>query len=113
MTTRSFIDAFQNAGGSCRAMCECGKQFYAPDGQWDWFEGELEELAKTAEIVEGHVSLIEFEGSAYVLECNCWHERAKRIMAFIDGHAEAIAKYLTLEKKRKQFEADQAPVVDP
>ena len=110
----SFKKAFDPGGCSCQGTCNCGRIFYNDDENgWDREDGELERLRadKNATAVDYAVSMVIFEGREYAMNCNCWRARAKRIIEFIDSHAESIAKYLTIEKKRKQFEANRAPVV--
>ena len=108
----SFAEAFRSNCGGCRRTCECGREFYNPDGGWTWETGELEGLElRKATALDYTVTTVGFEGKELVMDCDCWHPRAKQIMSFLDGHADAIAKYLTNEKKRKQSEADRSPVV--
>lgn len=112
---QEFEEAFRVPVGSCRDTCACGKEFYddANDG-YSWEEGELEKLRSDPKAVglRYSVGYVEFEGRQFVLDCPCWHERARKIIGFINGHARPIATFLTLEKKRKQAIADASPTVD-
>lgn len=110
----NFIDAFDGGVGSCRATCHCGSEFYNPDYHWDFEEDEIEKLENDGNAVslDHAVNYVVFEGRTYVTDCTCWYERAGKIMNFIDGHSHKIAKYLTLEKKRKEREAELSPVVE-
>lgn len=114
MSTESFELAFATNRGGCRRVCDCGREFYNPNGGWDWKEGELERLAKdeNAQPLEWTVGTISFEGKEYVPDCDCWQKRAEIIIGFIDSHGRKIAEYLSLEKKRLQRIADAAPVVE-
>ncbi len=109
----SFIEAFRDRVASSRATCHCGRMFYNPDNGWDWEEGELERLADDASVtaLNWAVSYISFEGRTFIVDCDCWHERAKRLMAFISGHDEKIADFLTAERRRRQDEANRSPTV--
>ena len=108
----NFETSFRSGSGGCRRECICGREFYNLNGGWVWEDGELEGLKKRkATCLEWTVGTIIFEGKEYVVDCDCWHKRAEQIMAFIDGHNQQIAKYLTEGKKRKQAEADHSPVV--
>ncbi len=109
----NFERAFSSGTGGCVRTCNCGVRFYDNDGSYDWEEGELDGLRAdpTARALEHTVGDISFEGKEYVDACDCWHERALKLMDWIDGHAYKVADYLTLEKKRKQEEADRSPVV--
>ena len=111
---QNFKEAFSPPIGSCSAQCACGRQFYNSDGHWDFEEGELEGLESDpkATALEYSVGYIEFEGTTYIWDCDCWHDRAKKIIAFIDAHAGAIVEYLKLEKKRKLKEANASAVLD-
>jgi hypothetical protein len=110
----SFEGAFSGRTGSCVRDCECGKTFWdSYNTGYDWEEGEVDRLVADpkAIAVDYAVGTIEFEGRTYVNACDCWHQRAIRIIAFLRGHDEAIADFLTAERKRKQQQADRAPVV--
>jgi hypothetical protein len=110
-----FGRAFISDGGRCRGTCHCGKTYYrADDPIIDWEKGELEELeaSENAIGVDFGVGLFVLEGCEYVDACDCWHKKAEQLMALIDNYACGIATYLTLEKKRKQEEADKSPVVE-
>lgn len=111
----NFERAFRNGTAGCVRTCECGVTYYDTVGRYDWEPEEFEGLKtnKKAVPLDYTPGDIHFEGRRYVDGCNCWHERAKKIMGFIDGHAHQIAKYLTLEKQRKQSIADNAPEVEP
>ncbi len=108
----SFEKAFRG-----HQQCACGIIFWdAYNGGYSVEDSEYEALESLkaqgkARSLDHAVGSIEFEGREYVDGCECWHERATRVIGFLDGHAEAIASYLSLEKKRKQREADAAPVV--
>jgi hypothetical protein len=110
----NFIQAFSSHTGGCRRTCHCGKEFWDNTNGYDWEPGEVEALEKdpAARALAYSVSTISLEGREYVMDCICFHERAEQVMRFIDGHAQAIAEYLTLEKKRKQRIADEAPTVE-
>jgi hypothetical protein len=108
----SFISAFRDRASSCRETCNCGREFYNPGNGWDWEFGEIEALeAVKATPLNYAVQRIRLEGCIYVEDCDCWHERALRIIGFINRHNYALADFLTLEKTRKQLEADRSPVV--
>lgn len=113
MNIESFKEAFHTGMGGCRRECDCGVQFYNSDGGWDWEERELERLEadKTSRDIDCSVAEVEFEGKSFVYQCDCWHERAEKLMEFIDGHSHGIAEYLTLEKLRMQAEVDNMPTV--
>lgn len=110
----NFERAFSAGTGGCRRTCDCGREFYNGDGGWTWDEGELEALAKNANAtpLPYTVGDISFEGKEYVNACDCWHKRAAMIMGFLDGHSHKIADYLSLEKKRLQRIAENAPTVE-
>lgn len=109
----NFELAFRAGTSGCRRRCECGVEYYDTCNHYDWEEGELERLEadKTSVPLDYSPGDIRFEGCEYVDACSCWHKRAERIMAFLDGHSHQIAEWLTLEKRRKQDIADDAPVV--
>lgn len=108
----NFEDAFSGGLAGCRMTCNCGREFFDDDGDaWDWSDGELERLRTTATPLDYAPRLLVIEGKDYVDACSCWNERARQIMNFLDSNAHAIASYLSLEKKRKEAEANASPVV--
>lgn len=109
----NFIDAFRDNTSGCVRTCDCGKIYFDHENSYDWEEGELEALESDTKAIglDDSIRTLSFEEKEYVIDCNCWRKRAEKIMGFIDGHAHEIAMYLTLEKKRKQSIADNAPFV--
>jgi hypothetical protein len=109
----SFERAFATSHSGCRRSCPCGREFYNPSGGWTWEEGELAELEANpkATAVEHSVGTINFDGVEFALDCDCWHERAVRVIRALVHYDEQIAEFLTLERARKQYEAERAPVV--
>jgi hypothetical protein len=109
----NFEAAFRDRGAGCVRQCDCGRIYYNPSGEWTWEPGELEKLEAnpnaTASVYA--IGAIVFEGRWYADHCECWKERARKIVAFLKAHDEQIAEFLTLERKRKQAEADRAPVI--
>jgi len=115
MTTHqreNFERAFSARHGTIRGDCACGKEFYE-GGSLHFEEGEEDALRadEKAVCLQHGVSYVTFEGRQYVADCDCWLERAARIIGFIENHDHAIAEWLTLEKQRRQLEADHSPVV--
>ena len=111
MKVENFENAFRTDTSGCIRTCACGTIYYSPYPAWDFEEGELEELIESTATVslDYSVETISFEGAEYVCDCNCWHERAKQIMNFLDSHMRGIAEYFKLEKQRIQREADGIP----
>lgn len=114
MNIESFREAFHTGYGSCRGQCECGIQFYSSSSGYDFEEGELEELGKMSgsRDIDCSVAFVEFEGTEYVYQCGCWHDKAEELMGFIDDHSHSIAQYLKNEKVRMQGVVDCMPTVD-
>ena len=116
MNMDNFRRAFGANSSGCRDTCHCGKEYYdrSYDGGWTWDDGEYENLEDDPEAigVDWAVQMIRFEGRDYVMDCDCWRERAKRIMGFMDSHIFQVAKYINREKKRLLDEAKMMPDVD-
>lgn len=112
MNLETFEDAFKTSRGSCQGVCECGKQFYNSSGGWSWEEGEIETLEKeNATNLDWSVGFLRFMNKEYCRDCECWHEKAKEVMGFIDSHIQQIAEYINREKNRKIKEAESMPNV--
>lgn len=109
----NFSRAFSSGSGGCVRTCECGRVFYDTQPGYTWEDGEFEALTanKNATALDYSVGTLCFEGKEYCMDCDCWHPRARRIIEWIESHGQSIAEFLTLEKKRKQADADQSPVV--
>lgn len=111
----SFERAFSSRTSGCVRDCNCGRVFYdAHNEGYSWEVGEYEKLDADPKAtgLDYAVSVLYFEGRDYVVDCDCWHQRAIRLISFIRGHDEAIAAFLTEEKKRKMAEANRSPVVE-
>ena len=50
-------------------------------------------------------------GVEYVIDCKCWHAPAMKCIEWMDENAHQVAAYLSLEKNRKQDEANRSPLV--
>ncbi len=111
---QNFREAFRAGGSSCYEQCGCGREFYNLDGDWDDDYESLVQLQEDpdAKAMDHDIGFIEFEGREYVFDCDCWHERAKKIVAFIDTHDYEIAKYLSLKKERLKWIANSASTVE-
>ena len=111
----NFEAAFRGGVNGCRRTCACGVEYYDTHNTgYDWEEGEYEALEADPKAIglPYAVGVVEFEGRVFVDGCTCWHERAKRIIAFIVGHDTAIVQFLKRERARKQAEADRSPVLE-
>lgn len=108
----NFMRAFDNHIGSCRASCACGREFYNSDDIGCFEHGELEKLeASNATNLNHCVGYVEFEGSQYVSDCDCWHPRAAKIIKWLGFMGGRVAEFLTMEKRRLEKVAADAPVV--
>ena len=111
----NFIKAFRANHSGCRGECDCGRGFYSSDElSWDWDDGELDWLAKDDDSteVDGDVTYLVFNHRQYVIDCNCWQEKADNFMNLINRHDAQIAKYLNTERERKIFEAERVQIVN-
>ncbi len=115
----SFERGFDPGVSGCRAMCECGRVFWDSYNRgYDWEDGEIENLERlTAEgkatALDYGVGYVSFEGRQFVNGCTCWHERARRVIAFLTNHDSEIAEFLKLERERKMAAALRSPTVEP
>ena len=109
----SFERAFGSGCSGCCGTCACGRTFYNPDDTWDWEEGELERLqaSSNATPLSYGVGHVEFEGTSYCWDCDCWRKRAAQIVGFLLGHQFQIAEFLKAERDRLMREAKAAPTV--
>lgn len=101
----NFVAAFHSSSGGCRRTC--------PRSNPSPRQGcRILDLAKSdATALEYTVETIIMDGKEYVVDCECWRDRAAKLMAAIDAYAPQIAEYLTLEKARKLHEAEISPTV--
>jgi len=109
-----FEEAFSMNSSGCMETCACGKTFVDVENQWDWVENELELLCadpKTIQLNYG-VQRIQAQGVWYVIDCDCWHPVAQKIMNFLISHDLEIAKFFKLEKERRQRMADEVPEIE-
>lgn len=109
----NFERAFSSGGSGCRGECACGREFYEDSDEWTWNDGELEGLRadKNATCVSYPVSFVVIQDGTYCADCDCWHEKAEKVIAFIFDHRQEIAQFLDLEKQRVQAIADSIPKI--
>ena len=99
--SQSFEEAFSDHHGSARGTCQCGQEYYNPDGGWDWEEGELEALEKSNAIaLDYSVPYMTINGREYIMGCKC-NQELKPLENFLLNHQRQIAEYLTALAKRK------------
>lgn len=109
----NFEKAFSDHASGCLLQCNCGRVFYDTVNNYDWEEGELERLDADSNATGlphscGHIG---FEGRRYCDGCNCWHDRALKIMEFLDAHDVQIAEWFKLERGRKKSEFEESPEI--
>ncbi len=109
----NFREAFSPPMGTIRALCHCGKTYYDSQDEGCFEPGELEDLRANPEAVELDcgTGFVNFEGKEYCWHCTCWHERAMKLIAWIDSHSYGVADYLTRERTRKFDDAESSPIV--
>lgn len=110
----NFKRAFSSNCSGCRRVCRCGREFYDFENHWDWEQGEIEKLDadKNATGLPNSVGTVRFQGREYVADCDCWHQEAEGLVAFVDFNASQIARYLNLEKERLTWIAKNAASVE-
>ncbi len=109
-----FEESFKSGFAGCRHTCDCGIEYFDDsDNRWDWDEEELKSLRSDPDTigVQGAVEIIEFEGATYVLDCDCWRQRAERIIGFIMGHDYQIATMLNTVQAIAELEIRRRPKV--
>jgi hypothetical protein len=113
--TDMFDRVFGSGGGGCRGECFCGREYFNPDGGWDWGEGELENLRALAEEnpakyfeVDYTVGTMYIDGKTIIYGCSC--DIARRYEQFIINHDEQIAQYLNERAAMLHEKADKITV---
>lgn len=109
----NFEQAFRSGTGGCSCTCPCGKQYFDDWNEYDFeWESEKELLRSSgATPVDYGIGGVVINGVQYANSCECWHEKARSIVRFLEENGRAVAEFLTLEKKRKEREAEDSPVV--
>lgn len=62
--------------------------------------------------IDHSLGWVEFEGHQYAWDCDCWHERAEKVIQFINGHGHEIASFLKRKKERQVASADALPTIE-
>lgn len=108
----TFEEIWAAGAAGCVNTCHCGKTYYDRANSYDWEDGEFEELEADLSIIalEHAVTLLDLDGQLYVMDCECWHDKAERIMNWLDANAERIGNYFRLEKIRRIAEAENLPI---
>ncbi len=111
----NFERAFSTHSAGCRRECDCGKIYYHDDeNAYDWDIGEFEALQKNpkATALDYCPADMTFEGKDLVNSCTCWHEKAEKIINFLNSHGRGISTFFKLEKERKLQEAKNSPTIE-
>lgn len=111
-----FLRAFTAHTSGCRNICEfCGRQFFASRADFDFNEGELEELERREkeepdrciDFVSDSVHIGSIGGKTFVYGCPCEQAALHQYEAFVWSHRRQIIEYLTKITKERKREADE------
>ncbi len=110
----TFIEAFRANHSGFRGECNCGREFFNPDDCWDYEEEEIQFLMQDPNATElmHDVRYVEFNRREYVIDCECWHQKANHFINAVLEHDQQIARFLNNERKRKIFEAERVQIVE-
>lgn len=110
----NFEEAFSLCISSLREECNCGKVYYDTYNDYDWGEGEYENLENNPNSVPvcHSIGTIQFDSKRYVNVCDCWHEQAQKYLNWLGCFSKEVANFLSMEKKRLSIEAANIPLVD-
>lgn len=110
---QNFEDAFNPGVGTCSDICLCGRAYYERVDDDRWEDGEFNQLEndKNATGLDHQIGYVKFEGNTYVSACDCYKDRAQKLMSFIDSHDVQIARYLNAERARKISAAEEVDIV--
>lgn len=111
MDLTSFKKAF-SVGKTVDLKCNCGRVFCSTYMLDEDDSGESSKEQPGVTFTEFDIDEIVFEGKVYSDYCDCWHERAKSIMGFLDSHHTKIANYLNFERQRKIEEAQNLAIAE-
>lgn len=109
-----FREAFDSGMAGCLRTCACGRTYFDSIQQWDWEEGELEQLIRKAEedpdkycAVDHAVGTLNIAGGV-VIGCRC--DLASKYEAWLTEAAEEIAQYLNSKADLYREKADKIQV---
>lgn len=107
-----FEKVFTLNTSGCIETCKCGKIYFNGVNSWDWEEGEFESLQANPKAIElpYGITRLEVEGQFFVADCDCWHERALKIINWLEIHCEKIGEYFREIKTARIKQADKLPV---
>lgn len=113
----SFERAFKTSVSGAQMQCACGHVFYNLENGWSWSEAEIahvESLRKDgrATALDYAVESVDFDGQEYAIDCECWYRKAINVCRYLKIFDRQIAQFLTLEKRRLELAARNAPVVE-
>lgn len=97
----SFLEAFRVMNTAAdRHTCACGHEYYYPEAV-NAADRAVLDAAENATSLEHCIWFVRFGSKLYVENCTCWHEQARRVIAFMDEYALQIACYQGQERIRK------------
>jgi len=108
-----FERAFHTSSAGCVRTCKCGRVFYNPDNTWDWEEGELERLEAdpNAEPRDWSIGTLILDGEEYCCDCDCWRDRARKAVDWLDRHDWAITVPMPINGKVQCIDRCLADIV--
>lgn len=113
MASREFLESAQ-LSGHCVVSCDgCDREYFAADGQYDWYDGELEDLIKKSEedpdkyIASEYDSIktIHINGQQLVVDCKCG--TIEKIEKGVWSNRDWIMKYIQSMLMSKRHQIDE------
>lgn len=111
----NFHRAFTTGVTGCVDTCDCDRVFYDTYNDYDWGEGELEQLGNNpgATALDYSVSQFYWGGRYYCCDCDCWKSTVDAAITAPANNASQIIEYYGLEQTRKEQEFKDAPSLYP
>jgi len=108
-----FVNAFETKFADYEGECRCGRHFHCtelltwpPEGEFEAYKPPFDSTG-----LDYRVHFISFENKTYVIDCECWQERANKIMGFIGTHDTELAEYLNAITNERRREAEKVQIV--
>lgn len=98
----NFEKAWGTRSAGCYEYCACGRVFYDVENSYDWNEGEMDQLRANPNAFARSYGIerVNIDGVIYASDCDCWHEKATRIINWLDVNRYNLKEYFELERKR-------------
>lgn len=111
-----FYRSLPSVGSGPDGECHCGRRFWDSHNleHYDRSDEEVARLRADLGItpVDAAIGHVVIDGTVYCDACDCWHEKARRIIAWVRDNSEFLREWFKRERCRLRHALSLLPSAD-